>query len=221
MTSRATLSHAEARRFYDRLGARQDAQAWYEDRATGELVRHGDFGAARRVFELGCGTGRFAQRLLSRHLPPDARYRGVDLSPTMVGLATKRLAGFGARAEVVLTDGSPPCGEPEHAYDRFVSSYVLDLLSEADIRAALREAHRILEPGGLLCLAGLCSGNGPGSRLVARAWTRLHALRPALVGGCRPIELLEFLDGTDWEIRHSARLAPFAIPSEVVVAERT
>jgi ubiquinone/menaquinone biosynthesis C-methylase UbiE len=38
--------------------------------------------------------------------------------------------------------------------NRFVN-YVLDLLSEEDIHAALGEAGRLLEPGGLLCLTEL------------------------------------------------------------------
>jgi ubiquinone/menaquinone biosynthesis C-methylase UbiE len=214
------LTHEEARRVYDRIGAGQDTQAFYEDRATGQLIRHGAFGSARRVLEFGCGTGRFALRLLSQQLPETARYRGLDVSPRMVQLARERLAPFASRVEVVLTDGAPPAGEPAASCDRFVSNYVLDLLAEDEIAAVLREAQRILEPGGLLCLAGLSTGIGPLSRLVARAWLGVHALRPALVGGCRPLDLLARLPAQQWRVRHHAKLAPFGVPSEVLVAER-
>jgi SAM-dependent methyltransferase len=221
MTRRSpVLTHDEARRVYDRIGAGQDTQAFYEDRATRLLIQHGAFERARSVLEFGCGTGRFAARLLARHLPETARYRGLDLSPKMVQLARARLAPFASRAEVVLTDGAPPAAEPAASRDRFVSNYVFDLLSEDEIAAVLREAHRILEPGGLLCLAGLSTGTGAVSRLVARAWLRVHALRPAWVGGCRPLELLGRLPATEWRVRHHAKLAPFGVPSEVLVAER-
>lgn len=216
----AVLSRDQARRVYDRIGARQDTQAFYEDRATAILVEHGHFGAARQVFEFGCGTGRFARRLLSRHLPESARYRGVDLSPTMVALARGRLASFGSRAEVVITDGSPPTAEPTSSCDRFVSNFVLDLLSEEDIAAVLREAHRMLEPEGLLCLSSLSTGQGFLSRLAARGWARVHAFRPALVGGCRPLDLLSWVPPQAWSIRHHAHLVPFGVPSEVLVAQR-
>ena len=43
-----TLAHAEAKNFYDRFGARQDGQEFYEDRATGEPITHGGFEAVRR-----------------------------------------------------------------------------------------------------------------------------------------------------------------------------
>jgi hypothetical protein len=85
----------------------------------------------------------------------------------MVALARDRTERFGARATVVLSDGSPPLREPSEAYDRFVSCFVLDLLSDADIDAVLREAHRMLAPGGLLCLTSLATGSGPVSRLLA------------------------------------------------------
>lgn len=214
------LSREQARRVYDRIGARQDTQAFYEDRATAMLVASGEFGAAQRVFEFGCGTGRFARRLLTEYLPASARYRGVDISPTMVALAKRRLASFGSRAEVVLTDGSPPTTEQESSCDRFVSNFVLDLLSEEDIPAVLREAHRMLEAQGLLCLSSLSTGRGLLASLVARGWTRVHAVYPALVGGCRPLDLLSWVPSQQWSVRHHAHLVPFGVPSEVVVAQR-
>jgi len=215
-----TLSHQEARRTYDRIGAKQDTQAFYEDVATRELIRHGEFASALAVFEFGCGTGRFAQTLLGDHLGRAATYTGVDLSPTMVGLAERRLSEFADRASVVLTDGGPPDSEPSASFDRFVSNYVFDLLSEADIAAVVSEAHRMLRPGGLLCLASLSPGHGLVSLAVIGAWSLIHRLDPRLVAGCRPIELLPFLEKGRWKTRHHRALAPYGLPCEAVVAER-
>jgi SAM-dependent methyltransferase len=216
----ATLSHEQTRRVYDRIGAWQDTQAFYEDRATALVVAHGDFDTATRVFEFGCGTGRFAARLMAEHLPATAQYRGVDLSPTMIALARARLASFGSRADVVQTDGAPPAAERTGSCDRFVSNFVLDLLPEDDIAAVVREAHRMLVPGGVLGLASLSSGDMWPTRLVARLWSGVHRVVPALVGGCRPLDLRAWVPARDWTIRHHVHLAPFGLPSEVVVAER-
>jgi len=213
------LSREDLRRVYDRIGRLQDTQAFYEDRATGVLIQQGQFGSARRIIEFGCGTGRFAERLLARELPPDARYRALDVSPTMVRLARSRLARFSPRAEVVLTDGSPPASELPASRDRFVATFVLDLLSDTEIADVVGEAHRILEPSGLLCVSSLTTGIGPLSRLVARTWSRLHRLRPQLVGGCRPLDLLSHVPREAWEPRHHIKLAAFGIPMEVVIAE--
>jgi len=215
-----TLSREEARSVYDRIGKLQDSQAFYEDPAVDLLIRHGEFAKANDVFEFGCGTGRLARRLLAEHLPSGATYRAVDLSPTMVGVAKERLASFGSLVQVDLSDGGPPVREPSESYDRLVSTYVLDLLSEEDIVAVLREAHRVLKPGGLLCLASLSTGSGLASRLVAALWSGVHRVRPSLVGGCRPLDLVDWLATSEWKVRYQGRVAPFGVPSEVVIAER-
>ncbi len=216
----ATLSYQQARRTYDRIGSLQDSQRFYEDRATARVLLHGDFESAESVFEFGCGTGRFALRLLEKHLSDTARYRGLDISPTMVQLAQDRLSSYATRADVILTEGDPPTDEPAESCDRFVSNYVFDLLSHEDIRIVLREAHRMLRPGGLLCLAGLTSGTGVTSRIVAGVIGWIQPNCPALVGGCRPIELLPFLPESRWQLQHHFKVVAFALPSEIVVAKR-
>jgi ubiquinone/menaquinone biosynthesis C-methylase UbiE len=214
------LSHQQAKSFYDRFGKKQDWQNFYEDIATGALIRNGEFPNATAVLEFGCGTGRFGERLLEDHLPPRARYVGIDISDTMVALAKERLARFGARAEVYLTDGSPQLDFGAAAFDRFVSNYVLDLLTLDDIRAVLREAWRVLSEGGLLGLTSLTHGFTATSRVVERIWTAIHAIRPGLVGGCRPINLVEFVAKPSWKVRYDSEFCRYGVPSEVLVAEK-
>lgn len=216
----ATLSRTEARRFYDRLGAGQDEQSWYEDPPIAALTAQARFEAADAVFELGCGTGRFAEGLLGHHLDGAARYHGIDLSPRMAELAATRLAPYAPRATVVCTDGEPCTGLPAATFDRFVATYVLDLLPGDEIRAWLAEAARLVAPGGRLCVAGLGQGRGPVSRTVAGAWALVHRLRPAAVGGCRPLAVARRLDRTAWSVEYHATVAVRGIPSEVVVARR-
>jgi len=77
------LSTADAERYYDRFGSRQDDQGFYEAPALDILVGYGIFEAAQAVVEFGCGTSKFADCLLRDHLSPTARYWGFDLSATM------------------------------------------------------------------------------------------------------------------------------------------
>jgi ubiquinone/menaquinone biosynthesis C-methylase UbiE len=214
------LSPEQARRIYDRIGRAQDWQRFYEDAATAELVAHARFGDARAVFELGCGTGRFAAGLLAEHLPPAATYVGVDVSPRMVTLASERLAPWRDRATVTTADGTDRVPLPDGSVDRFVSNYVFDLLSPEAARAALDEAHRVLEPSGLLCATGLTPAEGGVARFVSRAWKEVWMRRPTLVGGCRPIRLADALDPPRWDVRHRCEVAAWGIASEAVVARR-
>ncbi len=214
------LSHEQAKAFYDHFGRKQDWQSFYEDVATTALVRNGEFDKAGAVIEFGCGTGRFAERLLEEYLPEKAGYVGLDISNTMVALAKKRLARFGRRAEVYLTDGSTHLDFGTASFDRFVSNYVLDLLTFEDTRTILREAWRVLTEGGLLGLTSLTHGFTPISRLVTSIWMKLHTIRPMLVGGCRPINLLEFVTGPLWRVRYEGKFSSYGVPSEVLVAEK-
>jgi ubiquinone/menaquinone biosynthesis C-methylase UbiE len=214
------LTRSELRAFYDRFGAKQDWQRFYEGPAMRHLVRKGEFEAAASVFEFGCGTGAFAEDLLANHLPKTASYLGMDISSTMVALARRRLARFKDRAEVRLTDGSVRFDQPDGSFDRFVSNYVLDLLSPDDIREVLDEAYRLLLPGGRLCLMSLTHGQSLPSRILIWAWSRVHRLRPSLVGGCRPVELREFVPRDRWRVDDDRVVSAFGIPSEILVATK-
>jgi SAM-dependent methyltransferase len=220
MAPERTLSHEEARRFYDRFGARQDAQAFYERPALERLIAELRLPEAKALVEFGCGTGRLAEELLEGPLPTACRYLGLDLSATMVELARARVARFGARATIRQTNGQPQLDAADGAFDRFLSTYVLDLLSEREIQLLIEEARRVLAPGGLLGIAGLTRGERGLPRVISGLWARIHRLRPALVGGCRPIALDAHLPARAWRILHRSVVSPVAIPSEVVVAER-
>jgi ubiquinone/menaquinone biosynthesis C-methylase UbiE len=210
------LSHSQAARFYDLLGAGLDTQAVYEAAALDDLSAHLELESSRSLLEFGCGTGRFAGDLLV--LAPQATYLGVDVSATMVGLASRRLRGFGDRAQVRRSDGAPHIDAPDGAFDRCISTYVLDLLSNDEIIAVLKEAHRVLNPDGLLGLVSLTNGPTAISRVVSTAWRGVHHLSPWVVGGCRPIALRAFMSNCEWRIDYSNIVVRFGVPSEIVVA---
>lgn len=214
------LTHAQAKAFYDRIGARLETPMAYEAAPIDALLAHVDARHARAVCEFGCGTGRLAERLLSDGLPGSCSYLGIDISETMVTLARRRLGKFGPRAKVVLTDGSMRLPAGAGAFDRIVSAYVLDLLGSDDIAALATDAHRCLAPGGLLGVVSLTFGETMAQRLTIGAWRMVHWLRPQLVGGCRPLRLSGFLPSDRWRICYRAVVPQSMIPSEVLVAQR-
>jgi len=213
------LTAEQARRVYDRIGRAQDTQGFYEDAAKRRLTQLGVFERARSMFELGCGTGRFAARLLRERLPTDARYLGVDVSPRMVSLARSRLRRYAPRAEAVLLD-PPALALPgsDGGYDRFVATYVFDLLADEQARVLLAEAHRLLAPGGLLCIASLTEGVTRAGRVVSGAWATLAHRWPALLGGCRPIEVERLLAAGWWRVQQREVITRWGVPTEIVVA---
>lgn len=212
------LTRMQAKHFYDRFGGLLDTQAFYEDASLDVLVAHAAFDRATTVFELGCGTGRLAVRLLERELPLAASYVGADLSETMVGLARRRLAPWQGRAQVIQSDGAMRFPLADRSASHVVSTYVFDLLPEDEVSAALAEAHRVLAPGGRLCLASMTRGTTLASRTLGAVWEGLYRLHAPLVGGCHPISLDAFLDAGRWRVDYRTVITQFGVASEILIA---
>ena len=100
------------------------------------------------LLDVGTGTGLLALDAAQRW--PGARIIGVDPSGAMVSVARRRASGI-ATADGRLELYEAPADRlpfSDQAVDLVVSSFVFQLVP--DRLAALREAYRILRPGGLL-----------------------------------------------------------------------
>ncbi len=211
------LDRERLRSFYDRFGSKQDTQGFYEDAPLNALVSHCSLDEVQRVLEVGCGTGRFADSLLSGKLAADTTWTGIDLSSTMVELSRKRLARWGDRVSIRLTGGDMVFPAESESVDLLVCNYVLDLLPGGDIEAFFTEAGRVLRPGGQLGTVTLTIGNTPVSRVVSSLWKFIYRLRPGWVGGCRPVVVDDCIDGDVWSTVYSDTIVSAGIPSAVRV----
>jgi len=214
-----SISHAQARKFYDGLGSWQDYQV-YERAAVNRLLARGEFESTESLFEFGCGTGRLAQQLLLNYLPSQASYEGVDISQTMISLSQQRLIDFQCRCKLSQSDGKVLLRREDDSCDRFLSCYVLDLLAEDEIGKLLSEANRILAPGGTLCLISLTHGETAIGKWVGQFWSFLYRRRATLVGGCRPIQLKQYVRGPDWRNIGSEVITSWGVSSEVLIAKK-
>lgn len=211
------LSGAQIAAVYDRIGGLQDTQAFYEDPALAVLLRYGDFGKVRSVYEAGCGTGRVARRLLRDVLSRDCLYVGADLSPRMVELAREKVLPWPA-ASIVREDITS--FRPDLRVDRVLSLFVIDLMPDAEIAAFLTCAYRVLAQDGLLCIGGLAEGECGFARVVSNLWKRVHDAAPAIVGGCRPGSVARHLESSQWRVLQVRRQSSYGVTSEAVVAAK-
>lgn len=211
------LSYDEAKKFYNAFGIKQDKQ-FYEQSAINALIEHAKMSDAQQIFEFGCGTGKLAQTLLQQHLPKNCRYVGVDISETMLDICSKRLQSFADRTTLIQTQGDLNFDLPQDI-DHFISTYVLDLLSTADIKQLIKLAQLALLPGGYFCNAGLGMGKGFVSRIIAHLWHTVFRIRPSLVGGCRPISIIPYFE-QDWKMIYVDTIVSYGIPSEIVIVQK-
>jgi ubiquinone/menaquinone biosynthesis C-methylase UbiE len=217
-----TLTPAQARRHYDRNANKQDAQGWYEDAALERLIALSDFEHASDVLEVGCGTGKLAEKLLREYLGPHATYIGVDISPAMLARAGTRLNKYAPRAKLRPGDVSLGLTSPDKSADRIVATYLFDLLLVNHSKNLLGEMHRVLRPGGLICLAGLTLQNDDGDMtIISQLWALVQRRWPWIVGGCRPVDLSAMLDPLQWEIVAHETVAPRGLVSEILIAKST
>jgi SAM-dependent methyltransferase len=96
----------------------------------------------RRTLDVGCGEGRLARDLTAL----GHRVVAVDAAPSMVAYAQ----GADPEGEYVLASGSELPFEDGFA-DLVIAFMSLQDMDDAD--GAVREAWRVLEPGGRLCVA--------------------------------------------------------------------
>lgn len=97
------------------------------------------------VLDVGCGTGRLLESILSR--VPSACAVGVDLAHGMLQCASARL---GESVSLVCGDGET-LPFKDASFDLVVSTSVYQWINPAD--RAFAEARRVLKPGGRFCFA--------------------------------------------------------------------
>lgn len=138
---------------------------------------HLDVPPGARVLDLGGGPGWVSELLARLGLRPVT----LDLSPSLLRLGQERFASAGLTARLVRADMTA-LPFPEGAFD---AAIVVDALHHVpDVGAALREARRVLAPGGRLVLAE--PGEGHSETEKSRAEAREYGVRE---GEIHPFEI--------------------------------
>lgn len=204
------MSDRAATATWDRNAARYAAQEGLEARALLAAVRLAAPGPEDTLVDLATGTGALL-RVLAAAASRPGRAVGVDRSAAMLAAVGPLPEGWrtlqaDARA-VPLPDGTA---------DVVTCAYALQLLPRVDRDAVLREARRLLRPGGRLVLVTPWAGRRPGALLLRGA--ALGA--PARLGGLMPLDPAPELPAAGFRLLHRIRLPRGGYPSLVLAAIR-
>ncbi|WP_119419033.1 class I SAM-dependent methyltransferase [Desertibaculum subflavum] len=100
-----------------------------------------------RTLEIGAGLGEHLE-----YEPAEPGYHAVELRPEMAAKIQQRFP----QVQVVSADCQEHLPFDDGYFDRVLAIHVLEHLP--NLPAALREAHRVLKPGGQFCVVIPCEG---------------------------------------------------------------
>jgi len=124
--------------------------------------------------DIGCGSGRLAQTLVDR---PALRFMGVDVVPDLVEYCRKTLRPDW-RFEVSSNFAIP---ETDQAADCVTAFSLFTHLLHEETFTYMKDAHRVLKPGGKLVFSFLEYDEPRHRSLFLRAVTSVAANRPLIV----------------------------------------
>jgi ubiquinone/menaquinone biosynthesis C-methylase UbiE len=127
-----------------------------------------------RVLDLGSGTGALARRAAQR----GAKVKGIDVNPRMLEIAQARAeeARLAQKIEFVEMGVVELDKEEAESFEVVMSGLCFSELTEDEFNFTLREASRILKPGGLFLVADEVRPTRMYKRILVwllRIWLRL------------------------------------------------
>jgi len=131
-----------------------------ERRFREQLLRPAKLEPGASVLDIGCGTGTLA--LLACHqVGTSGSVHGIDASPEMIARARRKAARARANVtfDVALAQSLP---FRDGQFDVVLSTVMLHHLPRAAREEAVREARRVLKPGGRLLAVDFVRSGGRG-----------------------------------------------------------
>jgi phospholipid N-methyltransferase len=238
-------SQSAVTRFYDQFGGILMNDLYhhlFEFEGMKEMIAHCDIQRGDTIVEIGPGSGFLADHILMelKKMPTTEKpssYYGIDVSRTMHKKASQRVAyhfkDFENLSEknkidaqmILVTDSLEfLANNISFPVDRFVLTYVMDLMP-VDVLHEFVDlfGSKLRDSSSKICVVNLTYGFTPLSRIVTNVWQILYRLLGGdVVGGCRPLNILDFFSQEKgFQITHASLVVSTGVPSEVAIIKRS
>jgi demethylmenaquinone methyltransferase/2-methoxy-6-polyprenyl-1,4-benzoquinol methylase len=198
---------------WSRLAGLYDLQLPLERPAVKALIELLEVSEQDSLLDLATGTAAVL-RELARSAKPPRSVTGVDRAPAMLAQAPELPAGW-----TLLEADARALPFADESFDVVTASYLLHLIDRDDRARVIREARRVLRPGGRLGVVTVAPPVGPLSSLASRPIRALAARSSGVLAGLRPLDPREELQAAGLRPLR-ARRARAVPPALCVVAER-
>jgi ubiquinone/menaquinone biosynthesis C-methylase UbiE len=204
------------RRVYDHVASIYPVSTFFfHSKAHACALRHAGIRNGMRVLEVATGSGEMFRRLVKAN--PEGETFGLDLSPNMAARTQNR-----ARREFPQVQSH--CGAVDvrsmpfrsSSFDVVVCCYLLELLSQEDIRVTLREIRRVLRSDGTFALVVI----GQNAKLFNRLYAVAGSVVPAFWGRQVEHSVPDLVDEAGLRIVSTQFVRQTGYPSRVLVARR-
>ncbi len=175
-----------------------------------QLTVRANIRPGQRVLDLGSGTGTLALMVKAR--APDSEVIGLDGDAAVVSRARSKAesAGLQIRFDEGLATALP---YEDVSFDTVVSSFVFHHLASQDKEGAMREAWRVLRPGGTLHILDFGPPRGAIAWLISLACRHLeevadnvHGRLPGMLRGAGFMDVT----GLGWRLTILGTMAFYA-----------